>query len=273
MGLILENEGDIEHPRVHLRIHSRKELDRDFVDSIVKEVEFRFNLQLDLQKFYDAFSNDRQLSPILRKFCGLRPMNPGSLYEYLIVAIVLQNATVRRSVNMMKALFEKYGTRLEFDQRTFFCCWQPRAVANALEEELRALKVGYRAKFLIRVSRPFADKQMDELELRRKSQAEQEEALLSLYGIGPASVGYIMFDAFHHWDFLKHISPWEQKIYTRLFFDKDYHRKVVPVEKMLGYFDQRFGSYKALAVHYIWEDLWWKRRNEKIDWLEELIRL
>jgi hypothetical protein len=28
-----------------------------------------------------------------------------------------------------------------------------------------------------------------------------------------------------------------------------------------------------LAVHYIWEDLFWKRKNEHIDWLEKLIRL
>jgi hypothetical protein len=26
-------------------------------------------------------------------------------------------------------------------------------------------------------------------------------------------------------------------------------------------------------VHYIWEDLFWKRKHAKIDWLEQLIRL
>jgi hypothetical protein len=75
------------------------------------------------------------------------------------------------------------------------------------------------------------------------------------------------------WDFLEHISPWEQKIYTRLFFDQDYHDQLVPIKEMLRYFEQRFGAYRALAVHYVWEDLWWKRRNEHIPWLEELIRL
>jgi len=28
-----------------------------------------------------------------------------------------------------------------------------------------------------------------------------------------------------------------------------------------------------LAVHYIWEDIFWRRKNEKIDWLEKEIRL
>jgi hypothetical protein len=45
------------------------------------------------------------------------------------------------------------------------------------------------------------------------------------------------------------------------------------VNRLLNFFEQRFGQDKMLAVHYVWEDLFWKRKNEKIDWLEELIRL
>jgi hypothetical protein len=28
-----------------------------------------------------------------------------------------------------------------------------------------------------------------------------------------------------------------------------------------------------LAVHYFWEDLFWRRKHEPVDWLEKLIRL
>jgi hypothetical protein len=43
------------------------------------------------------------------------------------------------------------------------------------------------------------------------------------------------------------------------------------VATLLEYFE-RFGAYKQLAVHYVWEDLWWKRHHESIPWLESLIR-
>ena len=56
-----------------------------------------------------------------------------------------------------------------------------------------------------------------------------------------------------------------------IFFDID-PEKPVSVNKLLKYFE-RFGVYKQLAVHYIWEDLWWKRKNEHIPWLEKLIRI
>ncbi len=273
LGLILENRGSTERPRIRLHIYSAAELGSESVDSLRQEIEYRFNLQLDLEDFYQAFQNDELLRLVLQRFRGLRPMHPGGLYEYLIIAIVLQNATVRRSVNMLQTLFEHYGSRVRFDDKTFFCFWEPQRLAQASEAELRALKVGYRAQSLIRVSEPFVDGRMDELALRGQSQSDQERTLLNLYGIGPASAGYILFDVFHHWDFLKHISPWEQKIYTKLFFNKDYHRELVAERTMLKYFDRRFGRYKGLAVHYLWEDLWWKRRNENIPWLEELIRL
>jgi 3-methyladenine DNA glycosylase/8-oxoguanine DNA glycosylase len=199
-------------------------------------------------------------------------VNPGSLYEYLIVAIVLQNATVRRSVNMMQALFTHYGTLLSYDGKGLYCFWEPEMIDRATEQELRGLKVGYRAKSIKRVSAAFVQKEIDEFELRSKSREEQRKTLLGLYGIGPASVWYILFDVFHQWDELNHISPWEQKIYSRLFFDQD-PDEPVPVDTLLSTFDERFGGNKMLAVHYIWEDLFWRRKNESVEWLEKLIRL
>jgi 3-methyladenine DNA glycosylase/8-oxoguanine DNA glycosylase len=273
LGLVLQNAGGLNDPAIFLHVYAEGKLDKPFVDSIRREVEFRFNLALDLQDFYALAGADPQLEPVLSRRRGLRPINGGSLYEYLIIAIVLQNATVRRSVSMMQALFERYGSRVRFDGRELSCFWQPSALALAPEEELRGLKVGYRAKSLNRVSQPFASGQLDEMTLRQARVDEQKGALLALYGIGPASVGYIMTDVFHRWGFLEHISPWEQKIYTNALFGGDYRQAVVPVSEMLESFERRFGRYKALAVHYLWEDLWWQRHHEHISWLEELIRL
>jgi 3-methyladenine DNA glycosylase/8-oxoguanine DNA glycosylase len=143
---------------------------------------------------------------------------------------------------------------------------------RAIEQELRQLKVGYRAKSIKRVTAAFVSKETDEFELRKKSRNEQREALLGLYGIGPASVGYILGDVFHHLDELDHIFPWEQKIYSKLFFDTD-PDEPVSVDRLLALFNERFGGYRMLAVHYLWEDLFWRRKHEEIGWLDKLIRL
>jgi hypothetical protein len=46
----------------------------------------------------------------------------------------------------------------------------------------------------------------------------------------------------------------------------------VPTQKILDFF-KKFKGFEKLAFHYVWEDLFWKRKNEHIEWLEKEIRL
>jgi 3-methyladenine DNA glycosylase/8-oxoguanine DNA glycosylase len=272
LGLKFANQGTVDQPKIALSVWSENKLDSQFLKRLADEISYRCNLQLDLTEFTRKFANDPQLSLVIQKWRGMRPMTCSSLYEYLIIAIVLQNANVRRSVNMLQALFEHYGTLLSYDGKDLYGFWGPERIEQVTEQELRDLKVGYRAKSIKRVTAAFVKKDIDEFELRTKPKAEQRAALLNLYGIGPASVWYLLFDVFHQFDELTHISPWEQKIYSKLFLDTEPDHPV-PVDNLLELFDQRFGAYKMLAVHYLWEDIFWKRKHEHVAWLEKLIRL
>ena len=172
---------------------------------------------------------------------------------------------------MFKVLLENYGTLLEFDGKKLWCFWHPGELKKVSESELRSLKVGYRAKSIKKMDEYFTKELINENELRKKDRETQMTELLKLYGVGPATVWYLLFDVFHHWDFFNHISPWEQKIYSKLFFNRD-SENPVSVKKLLKHFE-KYGKYKQLAIHYIWEDLWWKRKNEHIPWFEKEIRL
>lgn len=270
-GLKFQNKGTVDNPKLLIDIYAESKVDGDMVTSLVNEIKYRYNIELDLSGFYKALGKDEVVGPIIKRWRGMRPGHPSSLYEYLIIGMVLQNATVRRSVQMFKALLENYGTLLEYDDKQLWCFWTPGGLQKVSEDELRALKVGYRAKSIKKIDDYFAQGVIDEAELRQKDRDTQMTELLKLYGVGPATVWYLLFDVFHHWDFFNHVSPWEQKIYSKLFFDKD-PEDPIDVEKILQHFE-RFGDYKQLAVHYIWEDLWWKRKNESIPWLEKQIRI
>jgi 3-methyladenine DNA glycosylase/8-oxoguanine DNA glycosylase len=272
LGLLFENEGSITAPRIRLSIFAQNKLDEPFLEGLLREVNYRYNMQMDLIPFYEQFQNDYLLGGVIKKWVGMRPMNSGSLYEYLMIAIVLQNATVRRSVNMLQALFENYGDLLAFDNQVLYCFWHPQKILNTPEQELRNLKVGYRAKTIKRVSEAFVKNEKWEFSLREKSVEVQRKELLNLYGVGPASVGYLLFDVFHQMDEINHISPWEQKIYSKLFFDSEIGSPV-STAVLIEYFSKHFSGYRMLAVHYIWEDLFWKRKHESVEWLEKLIRM
>ena len=271
LGIEFVDRGTVAEPTVEIRIYAAEKPPAGFVESLVEEIKYRYNLDLDLSEFYTTFGQDGILAPILRRWCGMRPGHPNSLYEYLIIGIVLQNAAVYRSVQMLSALLENYGTPLEFGGKTLWCFWSPGELRRVSEDELRGLRVGYRAKSIKRIDDCFSRGLLDEDELRTRDRDSQKAELLKLYGVGPATASYLLFDVFRHYDSFDHISPWEQKIYSKLFFDRSPDDPVA-ISELLKHFE-RYGRYKQLAVHYIWEDLFWRRQHEDIPWLEREIRL
>jgi len=266
-GLRLQNAGTVDAPLVRLTIFAGRPLTSEEIAAVRDEVAYNFDLYVDLAPFNAILERDELMRPVLNRWRGMRNMSD-SLYESLIVYIVLQNATVRRSVQMLDNLFRAYGTRLHFDGQALHGFWSPQVLDAAPEEDLRALKVGYRAKSLKRISSQFARGEIDASALRRLSNEELRQELLKLYGVGPATVWYLMGN-FHRYDAFEHVSPWEQRIYSRLLFDEE----LVPAEQILAEVEQRWGCWKMLAAHYLFEDLFWRRKHEPVPWLEELIRL
>jgi len=268
LGLKYQNSGTIDKPKLKVGIYSSLILSKEFIESLKTEIIYRYNLNLELSDFYKLGKKNELLAAAIKDLNGMRPGHPSSLYEYLIIGIILQNASVRRSIQMFKNLLQNYGTVLEFDGQKLFCLWDIGRFSNIDEMELRNLKVGYRAKSIIKIDKQFSEGLINEFDLRAKDCTTQKKTLISLYGVGPATVWYLLFDVFHHWEVFEHISPWEQKLYSRMFFDKE----LVTTTKLLSFIN-KFGKFKHLAVHYIWEKLWWDRHNGKTyDWFEKEIR-
>ncbi len=268
LGLRLEDVGSVARPEVALTVFSRAPLAAAVVERVAAEVRWRFDLDADLAGFCAA-CDDEVLGPALARWRGMRVSAGVSLYEFLVIVVLLQNATVRRTVQMMESLFRTYGGRVAFDGAELATFWPPAVLDAAPEEELRALKVGYRARTLKRQAVPFAQGEVDEAALRALPTETLRPHLLALYGVGPASLGYLLFEVFHRYDALDYLPPWERKIYSHLFYGEE----LVPAERILAEAERRWGRWKMLAAHYVFEDLFWQHSAQPIPWLQALIRL
>ena len=268
-GLKIEREESIGKPRLKVTVFYDQDISQKELDFIKKEIIWRYSLNEHLSEFNKLAEKDSRFAPIFKKWLGMRNSSAHNLYELLIVSIVLQNATIRRTVQMMDALLESYGEKINFDSKGLYIIWLPVELENVTEQDLRDLKVGYRAKFIKRLSHDFAEDKVEELKLREMPQEEAKKELLKLYGVGPETARILLFEVCHCNDTFDHIAPWQQKIYSRLFYDKP----MIPAEKIRDDIKKQYGQYAMLAVHYIWEDIFWRRKNEKIDWLEKEIRL
>ena len=268
-GLKIENKGEIQKPKIKVSVFYDKDISEKELETIKEEVIWRFDLNADLKKFEKLAKSDKRFYPVFKKWLGMRNSSSHNLYELLIIAVLLQNATVRRTVQMTNALLDNYGTKLKFDGEEIFSIWLPEALNNISEQELRDLKIGYRAKFIKRLSQDFAEGKIDELKLRTLDQEGAKKELTKLYGVGPKTARILLFEACHQYNTFDHIAPWQQKIYSQLFYKKP----LVPAEKIRDDIKKQYGRYSMLAIHYIWEDIFWRRKNENIDWLEKEIRL
>jgi 3-methyladenine DNA glycosylase/8-oxoguanine DNA glycosylase len=268
LGLRFRNVGTVDGPAVQVAIFSRVGLSRSYVRALLPEVAWRFNFNQDISKFTETYADDAFLRPAIERWRGMKPVAANSLYETLMIYVVIQNAVVRRSIQMLEALFGRIGRDVRFDGRTLSTFWTPREMLDLSEAELRRLKVGYRAKTFRRISEAFATRSLDEQSLRGMPQEAIGQQVGNLYGVGPATLEYLLFEDFYFLGALRVIPPWERKIMSRLLFD----RPLVSEARILRFFRTRFPRYEKLAFHYLWEDLFWRRDHETIAWLEREIR-
>ncbi len=268
-AFLAENKRTTTKPKIKITVYSDKNFSKEELEKIKREFNWRFELEIDLREFGELAKKDKRFYPIFKKWLGMRNTSKNTLYELLIIAIVLQNATVRRSQQMLDALLAKFGTKVLFNHKELWSIWLPEKLDKISERQLRDLKIGYRAKFIKRLSRDFTLGNISELQLRGLDKETAGRELIKLYGVGPETARILLFEVFHHYDVFDHIAPWQQKIYSRLFYNK----KLVAADKIRRDIQRQYGKYSMLAVHYIWEDIFWRRKNEKIPWLEKEIRI
>jgi 3-methyladenine DNA glycosylase/8-oxoguanine DNA glycosylase len=186
-----------------------------------------------------------------------------------MIGLVLQNAPVGRSVKMLQALLSKLGKIVHFDSHQLFCFWTPADGVAASDKELRRLRIGYRAKSLRRISMDFLDFNIKQGSWRDLANDELMSRLRKIYGVGPATAGILAFETFHRYDLLKHVPPWERKIFAKVL----YGQEMIDETQILRDAAHRWGNYRTLALHYIFEDLFWRHSRRAIPWLAKLIRL
>src|SRR3990167_8101075 len=63
LGLIYQNAGSDKKTKIKVSVYSNKVFNSDFLESLKKEIIWRFNLDLNLAEFYKDVGNDPLLSP------------------------------------------------------------------------------------------------------------------------------------------------------------------------------------------------------------------
>lgn len=198
----------------------------------VTEEEFKtvwadyFDLQTDysaikteiISRFDEACRReDETIRRAVERGCGIRILRADP-FETLISFIISQNNNIPRIKKTIAALCAAYGEPIKVDRsasgdaaQTRYAFPTPEAIAAAGEEGMRALKTGFRAKYIVGAAEAVADGSLDLAALAAADGEEARERLQQLRGVGPKVAGCVSLFGLHHLDAFP-VDVWMKKV-------------------------------------------------------------
>lgn len=256
-GIKMWSIGTVNKSKVKIEIYSNSNLNKDEKKELLKELNWRFCFDEDITDFIKLAKKDKILKKTLKYVYGMRECSLNSMYELLVISLVLQNTNVKRTRTMLKNLLERYGSKVKFDNKELFVFFKPERISKAKEKELWKCKLGYRAPYIKSISQSFANKKINECELRKMDKENAKEKLMELRGIGPYSVDIILAEALRYHDILV-LDIWSQKIFSKVLFRDEKHS----IKQILEKSEKIWNGWKGLAGRYIMEDLFWREHKK-----------
>ncbi len=251
VGFRLSSSGDVSKPEIHAAVYTEEKLPGKDLERIRRALMTALGSEQDLSLFYRMGMEDEILKFAIEDLYGMHDRFPASVFPEAVLAILLQMAPLKRSNEMMSSFIINYGENAEFDGRSILAWPLPESIMEVTEKELsEKCKVGYRAKYIIRVARILAERNFPPMEeLLEMSALDAKKKLVSLPGIGDYSADIIN----PHGGFP--IDVWSAEVFGKLFFGKkpENNREAVKHVKSEGV--RRWGKWAWMAFFYIVQDL------------------
>ena len=137
----------------------------------------------DIDAICQEIDVDERINAALRLYPGMRILRQEP-WECLISFICSANSNIPRISANVEDMASSFGRPISFDgiERSAFPT--PARLAEAGEQRLRELRLGFRAKYVAAVARIVADGNLDLFALREASYQEALDALTALPGVG-----------------------------------------------------------------------------------------
>ena len=212
--------------------------------------EHYFDLKTDYDTYIRAIDPmDDYLSRAAAFGSGIRILNQ-DLWEMIITFIISQQKTIPAIRALVEALSEKYGTRNKIPPTVsgyYYAFPSPEELNRASLDDLLALKLGYRAKYIKQICEDVCSGKLDLDRLRKLNYADSMEVLLSCYGIGVKVANCICLFGLHHIGAFP-VDTWIKKILLREYAPKSHCTGHVPETRLCeALIEENFSKYPGFA--------------------------
>lgn len=208
-----------------------------------EKAEEALGLHHDLKNVFSNVPDEEPLQTAKDELWGLRIIQD-EFFPCLISYLCSPQMRIPRIKKMHNDIAEKYGQVRRVDGVKMLKFPEPEELAEASEEDLRELGVGYRAKYIAETVKQFQE--MDEKQIRQMPYEDAKKELKKLHGVGEKVADCVLLFSlgFHE---AYPIDTWAQKALKQHYpelHSEDYKQTA---ENMR----ERFGEYAGYAQEYI----------------------
>ena len=250
-GLKLWSVGTVDNPKIMARVFTLEAQDGEQQERMRSLISKALGAEQELDGFYKIARKDSILKHVIDDLYGMHDTFPITIFAEAVLAILLQMAPLKRSNEMIASFIQNYGNIAEFDSRQIHAWPTPSELSGVSETELaEKCKVGYRAKFIVRLARTLEEGNFPTAEqILEMDPDESKKVLIELPGIGDYSADIIN----PHGGFP--IDVWSAEVFAKLFFGKTPKNNREAVERVKKEGLRRWGKWSWMAFYYIVQDL------------------
>lgn len=213
-------------------------------EEIARKVWWMLNLGQSFASFYTLAREEPGLAHMEEQALG-RILRSPTLYEDTVKTILTTNTSWSGTIRMVEALVSTYGTPLPTDpSRHAFP--SPQQIASSEEEELRRLGLGYRAPYILDLSRDVVSGRLDLEALKedRLPTSDVHRRLIDIRGVGGYAAANLLM-LLGRYNFVP-VDSWARSVVSREW----YGREPIGNGEVEAAFE-RWGPWKGLA-YWFW---------------------
>lgn len=138
------SRGTVRQPKLQIELTSNQLITTQTKHAVLQTIEYIFNLNMDLQEFYQQIKNDPIMHKITSQLCGFKYPTTPTAFESLVDSIVEQQISIKIARAIEERLAQKFGDKLQLDSECFYTFTSPQNIDTASISDIRSCGLSQR---------------------------------------------------------------------------------------------------------------------------------
>ncbi len=213
-------------------------------DTALEDISDYLNLQCDYSKIKKLLiRNDENMKKAIDYGYGIRILNQDP-WEMVISYIISAANNIPRISKTIENISKSYGKKLEYNDAEYYLFPTPKELAKATVEDLRALNLGFRDKYVHNAAQAVASGAVNIDAIVNMSYADAKKELKKFPGIGDKVADCILLFSMRKQEAFP-VDTWIKKVMAELYGEEG------SAKKLNQFAVERFGEYGGIAQQYL----------------------